>query len=258
MRASVIMALGVIVSSGPVLAAGAAQTAQVDPWAELIQAGQKEESIVSRSDRAFENQTLNRSLASRKARGLAGVLYGGFGFNSLVIGYIPVPSGSCPRYYSCQFPELFLGGMFTIGAGLRLPLSLHWDLQSRISLGFAIGNYDSSDIQKHTGFGLAGDLTFRARAGGATGRAGYFGMGVIAGGQFGYLTAGSTASTTMAVGFAGGILEAGGVWGSKEQWDLGLRWSFAGGNLFMSSVSLVFGGVIGQTKQELQRQPPVE
>lgn len=252
MKPRVAIVLGVTSLSSPALAAGPAQTEKADPWAELIHAGQQEELIVSRTERDLKNQIRNRSLSARKARGLAGVIYGGFGFNALLF---ESPFVEYTRYGTYGHTDRFLGGLFTVGAGLRLPLSLHWDLQSRAVLGISAGNYDLA--ANHTLFSLNGDVTFRARASGISGRAGYFGMGVMAGGQFAFVNEGSEVGT-MAKGFAGGILEAGGMWGSKEQWDLGLRWSLAGGNYFMSEVSLVFGGMIGHTKQESERQRPAE
>lgn len=232
-----------------------------DPWAEVIRAAQKEESIVSRGEQAAESRVLGQSLQARKARGLTGLVYGGFGSDTLLFQSplrvtVTTEGDSFRPPSSRTFSPggMFFGALFTLGAGLRLPLSLHWDLQARIALGLGVGAF--TNLSNNVLFGFTSDLTFRARGSGVSGRAGYFGTGLIAGGQFASLgfpghtdsaTRMTTSSATgiLSAGFAGGILEVGGVWGNKEQWDLGLRWSFAGGNFFMNEVSVVFGGAIG-------------
>lgn len=218
-----------------------------DPWAELIRAAQKEESITSRVELAELEKTRERGFSVRKQRGVLGVIYGGFGFDA-VLFHSPFIVKISEYSSGYQLDDVFLGGLLTAGAGLRYPLSFHWELQSRVTLGLGVGSYDSS--ASHTLFSLSGDLTFRARGGGLSGRAGYFGMGVMVSGRFALLQIEpryGNATGTMALGYGGGILEAGGVWGRREQWELGLRWMFAGGAWFANELSLVFGGVIGQS-----------
>ena len=242
-------------ASEPVVApASGGSPEKPDPWTAVIRAGQKEDSITSQADRASAELLEIQHLAAREARGLVGLIYGGVGSDTLLFEGLSVEQSS-GRSHQEKLSGLFLGAIFAAGVGLRYPINARWDFQSRVALGLSVGLF-SIAWQDNSLFSLSGDITFRVRGSGARRGTGYFGLGMIAGGQLAVVDASGNVPTTsgyvsgkttsiIAVGFAGGILEAGRVWGAREQWELGVRWAFAGGNYFMNDISLVFGGMIG-------------